>query len=461
MVFQERLSQYVLFSAGSFGTLQSGLNDGWTSYALPQLQSNTSVLPLTNGEGSWIASAFPIGTIVGSIILALTLDAFGRKTMLLVGSLSFSATWLMIVFASSTWQLVVARFIAGIFDGIVFPCVPVYIAEVADPKIRGLLITGTKTSYIVGIFLSNLLGAFLTITVAGTVSALLSLGVLICLLIPESPYFYMIKEDTEAAKTSMETYNTNCDIESIRNSLNEQKGKNGNWFELFTDASNRKSLFLMITIKLLQQFTGFICFIFYAQTLFRESKNDVNPIILLSVYYLLQIIVMTINGMIVDRIGRKPLLVASTSTVATALFIISVYFTLENVTEVEVTNYSWCPVFALFLYIIGYTLGLQNIPYMIVSEIFPLHVKSAAVSIFSVVYGISSAAAAKFFQYTKDEFGMHVPFIAFFICSLCCLPVFIYLVPETKKKTLEDIEKRIRFKHTSNDVNNASVSAKE
>ncbi|KAF5305813.1 hypothetical protein FQR65_LT07552 [Abscondita terminalis] len=450
MVLRGRTLQYVLFCAGSLATLQSGLNDGWPSFALPQLQSNTSTIPLTNGEGSWVASVFPIGTIFGSLLLAVTLDVFGRKTMLLVGSLPFCATWLVIAFADSIWELLLARFLAGMLEAIMFFCVPVYLAEIADPQIRGLLITGTKTAHIFGIFLSNLLGAFLSITKVAFVSSTLSLGVLLSFLVPESPYFYMIKQDDVKAKQNMERFNKNIDFDSVRNALNEQKIKNGKWYELFTVPSNRKSLCIVIAIKIFQQFSGFISFVFYAQTLFRESKDDVDPIILLSAYYLLQLLVMIINGVIIDKVGRKPLLVASMCTVVVSLLIVSIYFTLDNMTEIEVSDYSWCPVFGLFLYIIGYTLGLQNIPYLIISEVFPLHVKSCAIAIVNIIYGISAAGVSKFFQYTKDEFGLHVPLFVFSISSICSVPFFIFCVPETKSKTLEEIEKTIRSKEVTN-----------
>ncbi|KAF5305816.1 hypothetical protein FQR65_LT07555 [Abscondita terminalis] len=329
------------------------------------------------------------------------------------------------------WSLSSARVLAGISDGIIYPMVPVYIAETSDVKIRGFLITGIKIIYVVGIFLANLLGAFLSITNV----------------VPESPYFYMIKGDDNKAKRSIQMFNNNSEIESIRNALNEQKTNGGKWVELFTEASNRKSLCLVIAMKLFEQFTGSMCFIFYSQTIFSETKSDVSSIVLISVYYVLQIVVLTINGMLIDKIGRRPLIAASAFSVVVSLLLITIYFTLKNVTDISVIDYSWCPVFGLFLFVIGFTLGLQNIPDLLVTEIFPLHVKSAAVSIFYLVDGLSTVAVSKLFQYTNDEFGMHVPFIIFSVCSLCGTPLFVFCVPETKKKTLEDIERSVRSKH--------------
>ncbi|KAF5305825.1 hypothetical protein FQR65_LT07564 [Abscondita terminalis] len=447
MVFQDRLYQYILFCACSFTSLQSGLNDGWSSFALPLL---ISTIPLTKDESSWLVSVYPIGSVVGSTIFMLLADVFGRRTILLMGTLPLCGTWLWIAFARSTWELDVARFTAGFLDGFTTLCGVLYLAEVSDPKIRGLLITGCKMFYIAGLFVTNLLGAFLTVFQAAIISSAVSLSVFLYLLVPESPYFHMIKNEDNKAKVNMKIFNKNADVDVIRNALNEQKSKDGKWFELFTEANNRKSLYLIIVMKIFQQFSGIAIFVYYAQTVFSQSKDDVNPIIFVSIYYTLQITVMIINGLIVDKIGRKPLLLTSMCTVVVALLIVSTYFVLKNVTTIDVSEYSWCPVVGLFLYIVGYSLGLQNVPYIIVSEIFPLHVKSVASGIFCLVYGICAVVASKLFQYTTDKFGMHVPFIIFTISSICSIPFFALFVPETKKKTLEKIERDIRLKETSN-----------
>ncbi|KAF5305814.1 hypothetical protein FQR65_LT07553 [Abscondita terminalis] len=457
MIWGGRWFQYLLFCAGCFSTFQSGLQIGWPSAALPHLLSNTSTISMTNDEGSWVASIFLIGTIFGSILSALTLDVYGRKKMLLVTSLPLWATWVTIAYATTTAELCVARLVAGISDGFMYSSLPLYLAEVADPEIRGFLITGTTVTYLIGGFLPNLLGAFLSITnIALIFSALSSVAIFLYLLVPESPYFHMIHDNVTQARITMEKYTKNCDVEdklnTIRTTLVEQKSDSGKWLELFTDASNRKSLCLVIASRFFQQVSGSTGILFYAQTLFQESKDDIDPVILVSVYYLLQITILIVNGLVVDRVGRRPLLISSMSMIAVALFIVSAYFTLQNVTDIKVTDYSWFPVLALFTYIIGYTLGLQNVLYLIVSEIFPLHVKSTAIGIFNITFGISATAVSKFFQYTKDEYGMHVPFIVFTIFSVVGIPFFALCIPETKNRTLEDIQKRVRANRTQPNV---------
>ncbi|KAF5290641.1 hypothetical protein FQR65_LT01931 [Abscondita terminalis] len=450
MVLKGKSLQYLVFLAGSFGMMQGGLNIGWTSPALPQLLSNTSSILMTEDEGSWLASFFFIGSVLGSLLSAIFLDVIGRKTTLLMVSVPFCGTWLIIAYASATWELFLARFIAGALDGLVFCCVCAYLPEVADSKTRGLLTTGTAIFYALGSFLVNVFGEFLDIKLVALASSGFCLGILLCLFIPESPYFYMLKGNTDKARISMELFNTDGDVDkalsSVSKALYEQKLDGGKWWELFTKSNNRKLFGLMTITRFFQVFTGNICVTFYGQMIFQEGKDDVNPVIFISVYYLLQIIVMIINVSLIDKIGRRPLLILSMVTIIFSLLIISTYFTLKNATNIEVAEYSWVSILGLLLFIIGYALGSQNIPGLLVSEVFPLHVKTLAVAVFYIIYGLFGTFALKFFQYTKDQFGMHIPFIAFTVSCLCGLPFIITYIPETKMKSLEDLQKNLGSK---------------
>ncbi|KAF5281422.1 hypothetical protein FQR65_LT14693 [Abscondita terminalis] len=446
--------QFLTFFGGSFSIMQCGFNLGWPTYALPYLLSNSSAIPVTNDEGSWIASIHLLGGICGSILAAFTLDVLGRKTMLLAVLVFASGIWLILAFARSTLELLIARFLAGICDGVAFPGAPLYLAEVSNPKIRGLLVNGTQVVYFFGIFLPNLLGVFLNIYTIAIISSVFALvGSFIYLFVPESPYFYLIKTNVDEAKSSLRKFTggSSNEVENylvlMQNTLNESSG--GKWWNLFTDQINRKFVFLLIASRLFQMFSGYMGIVFYAQILFRETEI-VNPAEFVSIFYLLQVAGMIVNSSMVDRVGRRPLIITSISSVTVALSILSVYFTLENVTEINVSDYSWCPIVGLFMYIVCFSLGLQGIIFLLCNEVFPMHVKTYAVMGLGILYNLFGSVVSKFFQYTKDEFGLHVPFIIFTLSSMCGIPFFIYFIPETKRKTLEEIQDQLRSKKKSN-----------
>ncbi|KAK4873404.1 hypothetical protein RN001_015433 [Aquatica leii] len=449
-----KLLQFFVFFAGSINVLLCGLHLGWPSPSVPQLLSSSSVISLTNDEGSWLASILLIGGICGAILSAVILDIIGRKKMMLLTSLALFGAWLMIAFAHTVLELYIARFIAGISDGFVFCCLPLYLAEVGASEIRGFLLSGITVAYVFGVFLANLLGSFFNIATVALLSSALSLGAICsCLFIPESPYFYVINGDIDKAKISMQLFSGRDAVETslniIINDLKEQKKEKGNWLQVFTDASNRKSFWTVVLLRFFQQSTGFIGIVFYTQTLFKSVSADVSSIVFVSIFYSLQIFGSIINAVIIDRIGRRPLVIVSMFTIIVALFIITCYFTLQNLSQIDVTMYYWLLIFGFFLFIVGYSIGLHNIPILLIGEIFPLHVKAFAAAIIDIFYGLFSTMVSKFFQYTKDEFGVHVPFIAFTICSVCSMPFIIYCIPETKGKTLEEIQNQLQNKKKS------------
>ncbi|KAF5290645.1 hypothetical protein FQR65_LT01935 [Abscondita terminalis] len=441
--------QYLLFCAGSFSTLQSGLSLGWSSYALPQLMQNGSSIPLTNNEGSWVASSFLIGTIFGSLLTGFTIDVFGRRTMLLVTSLPLFGMWLLIAYAKTSWDLYLARFIAGVADGFLLPCLPLYLGEVCNSKYRGFFISGTVVVVFTGTFLANLLGAFLSITVNAFISAILSLvPFILYLFVPESPQFYVINNKNDQARISLRKFNRNGDVDalfgSIRNTLIEQQANKKSWLELFADKVNCKTLTLMIALGVFHQFSGILGITFYIETLFEQASKNVNPIVLISVYYVLQIVTSVANAFLIDRAGRRPLLLTAMCLVTAGLICVTSYFVFEHVGLANLSTYSWLAVLGLLVFIIGYTVGLVVVPVVLCSELFSLDFKSRAVTIINVIVALIGAGVPKFFQYTKDKYGAYVPFLTFAICSACSIIFIYFYIPETKRKTLEEIQNDLR-----------------
>ncbi|KAF5290644.1 hypothetical protein FQR65_LT01934 [Abscondita terminalis] len=445
--------QYLLTCAGSFSILQSGLNSGWSSYALPQLLRNNSAIPLTNNEGSWVASTFIFGIIFGSLLTGLTVDFFGRRTMLLASSLMLFCVWLIIAYAKTSWDLYLARFIAGISDGLIFPCFSMYLAEVCNFKNRGLLLSGTIIALYLGALLANILGAFLSIAQAAFSSASLALvPFFLYLLVPESPQFYVIKKKNEKASITLEKFNKkgNVDnlINSIRNTLIEQQANKKSWLQLFTDKSDWKTLAIMVGLAFFSQFSGILGIIFYMETIFESASKDINPIILISIFYLLQILASFANTFLIDRVGRRPLLLTATCLVTVGLLCVTIYFWLENTGHKNSNIYSWLAIFGLFTFIVGYSIGLFTVPIVLCSEVFALDFKSCALTIVNLAFSLVGTAIPKFFQYAKDEYGTYAPFLTFTISSACGIVFISLFVPETKRMTLEEIQNNLRSKQS-------------
>lgn len=137
MIEQTFSSSPLVLVAATIGPFAVGTVLAWTSPVLPMLQAPGSRIPITSDEGSWVGSLIAIGAIIGSIPAGKGADIFGRKPTIAALAVPFIISWAMIYFASSVWELYVARLIAGAVIGGVTATVPMYIGEIAESSIRG------------------------------------------------------------------------------------------------------------------------------------------------------------------------------------------------------------------------------------------------------------------------------------------------------------------------------------
>ncbi|KAL3285295.1 hypothetical protein HHI36_019405 [Cryptolaemus montrouzieri] len=198
--------QYVATFFCSFNVINSGLEYGWTSASFPILMKLRS-FEITSEEGVWIATLPLPGAIIGSITNAVTCDIFGRKNMILFSCLPFTIHWILLAFANAAFVVYIARFLAGFASGVVLSAIPMYIGEISNAKIRGMLCGIAPLCIAFGVFLTNLMHLFLSITAASLLALVFPIGCFIGLIfMPESPYFYLMKNKEEKALRSMKIF---------------------------------------------------------------------------------------------------------------------------------------------------------------------------------------------------------------------------------------------------------------
>lgn len=161
------------------------------------------------------------------------------------------------------------------------------------------------------------------------------------------------------------------------------------------------------------------------------------------IYYSVQLLLTLISSSIVDRAGRRPLLIISMAGSALVLFFLAIYFYITT-PSVGVQSYSILPIIGLIAFVIIFGLGMQSVPICMLGELFPTNVKAFALCLADVYFSVMATIASKFLQHSKDSYGLHITFLGFSICSAIGLIFIILYVPETKGKTLEDIQKQLR-----------------
>ncbi|KAK5640546.1 hypothetical protein RI129_011357 [Pyrocoelia pectoralis] len=444
--------QYVAMFTGTLSIVSSGMHYGWPSPSLPQLQAPKSLLPVTNEEGSWMAVIPLLGATLGAIFSGFILDVIGRKKGVLMTSVPFFVSWLMVAYAKSVAVLLVARFIAGIADGAAFCAVPMYLGEIADVKIRGLLVSSCSLMWIFGMLLINIIGAYTSIKLAAIISSVFPAVLLVTFVwMPESPYYLIMKGRMDEARRSLRIFKRVHEVDGelgrLSAAVKEQSTNTGKFLDLFTVSSNRKAILIVMGMRAIQQCSGMLAITFYAQTIFKSASDDLSSSTATIIYFSVHLAVACISSLIMDRTGRRPLLIISTVGTAIALLLEGLYFYLKtDHPDLGISRYSFIPVAALISFIILFGIGLQTIPILLLGELFPTNVKAFALCVADIYFSIVATIVSKFFQAMKDNYGMHVPFFAFTVCCAVGLLFIIFCVPETKGKTLEQIQEEFKGK---------------
>lgn len=160
-------------------------------------------------------------------------------------------------------------------------------------------------------------------------------------------------------------------------------------------------------------------------------------------FFLIQIILLTFSSYWIGTSRRRTLLILSTIGTTLALLTNGVYFYLRDCTNVEVYGLEFITILSLLGFITVFTMGLHSIPHFMIEELFPANIKVFALCLMNLYYDVIVIIISKMFVWSKQVFGMHVPFLVFTALSFLGTVFVIFFVPETKGKTLKKIEDQL------------------
>ena len=421
----------------------------WTSPSLPHLMSKDSEIPVTKSQGAWIQSLYTFGALFGCILNPHFVDRLGRKYSLVVFAIPQVTGWILIILAENYVGIYVARFVGGVGHGALFNLVVIYIGEIADKSIRGILITIMKISINLGSLAVTTAGACLPYETLNFIS--LSIPVLFIasfLFMPETPYFYLQQnKDEEATKSLMKLRGTKdeefvrLEITRMKKSvLDGQQSKRGSLRELIGTRGNRRGLLILFCIKATQQFSGAIAIVAYAQEIFSHSDFALAPEHSVIVLTGTQIIAGIAAAGLVDRAGRRILFLISGLVASLALAAVGLFFFLKYYLELNVSMITWVPLVALISYEVASSMGIATIPYVLLGELFPMNVKGLAVAFGMILGSVFAFIVGLGFQALNSFGGIHTTFWIFATCCLLGTLVVYWITPETKGKSLEEIQ---------------------
>nr|CAH7722758.1 unnamed protein product [Callosobruchus chinensis] len=448
-----RLYQYLAGVGSNFGMISIGMHYGWSSIALPKLINGTETgFTITPEDASWLASIVSLGSLLGDVITLFTLDVIGRRFLILGSALPLSLSWLLVANAQSPAFLYIGRLLGGLADGIAFSSVPPYLTEISDPEIRGCLGSSYPITLQFGMFLMNLFEQLFSMKLSSYLAFLIGIPtILIMMFVPDSPYFYLLKENEKKAVKSLQKFtgrqDVSKDLERISEGLQEEGGAHLKFSKaLFTPLALR-SFFISAGLIITQQVNGSLAVISYTSTVFEESKDFLDPQISNLIFYGVFAVFSFICVFLVDIYGRKFLILLSLSTSTLMLFVTGTYIYIKTETSIDVGGMGYIELISVILYAVSGSIGLLFIPLLVVSEILPTNVKAVGMLLTNFCFSFSATAVIKFFSWSSNTYGMYVPFFTFTLCSILGIIFVIYLVPETKGKTLEEVHRAMVKSH--------------
>lgn len=424
--------------------------NGWNSPSIPKLRAPDSPVPLTGDEASWVIVIAVVGAVLFAYPAAYIMDRYGRKITLLIGVIPMLTGWLLIGLANSLWMLLVARIIFGIAYACTFMVTPIYLGEIASPKIRGYSITIMFVMGQLGILFMFAVAPYLPISTMAWISmapSVLFFSTFIWM--PKSPYYLLGKDKREEARRILIKLRGHTEVEAefqiMEDNIKESRENRGTLRELLSPDYQR-GLINLFVIVFVVYFSGNSAIQDYSQTIFSKIENNLQPEEVSVILAGVSLGSVFVANLAVDRLGRKPLLLISVTGCAICNTIVGVYFYLSERNGDDVSAIGWLPIMAIMMFKVSYGVGLLMAKFIMVGEIFPKHLKSIVSGSCMFVSVICETIVSKSFQTISENVGADVSFAIFALVLYLAIPFIIWRIPETKGKTFEDILELMRPK---------------
>ena len=443
-------------SIGSLGGLLFGFDTAVISGTFSFIEQYFS---LNEIEIGWFTSSALIGAIIGALVSGSLSDRFGRKPILIIAAFLFFISALGCTIPNSFIFLIVARIIGGIGVGMASVLAPLYISEFSPPKIRGKLIALYQLSIVIGILLAYLSNWLLLkfslestslfnetdklykIFVSEVWRGMFGLEmipsglfILLLFLIPESPRWLIRNKNPEKGFNILTKISGKKIAEKefieIKNSINKFKGRIADLLR----PGLRLALLVGIGLSVFGQFTGVNIIIYYGPTILENAGFKIDGALQFQVAIGLINLIFTILALWkIDRWGRRPLLVYGMFSVFISLIIIAFQFTFDSSQGILI-------VVMLCIYMASLALSINAVIWVLIGEIFPNRIRGSAMSIVTFTNWGANFLTAFTFPWYIDKIGMGGGFFTF--AGMCLLATIFFnkYVPETKGKTLEEIE---------------------
>ena len=443
---QKKLTLFILKVSvvAAIGGLLFGYDTAVIAGVIGYLEIKFKLSPLMVG---WAASSAIWGCVFGVLFTGYISDRIGRKKSLIITAILFFISSILAAFSSDLTEFIIARFIGGLGIGAASMLSPLYISEIAPAKNRGTLISLYQLAIVIGINLIYFVNLKISnygdqvwnveygwryMLASGMIPAFLFFFLLF--FVPESPRWLIKNKKSDQGLDILTKVNgvekAKEILAEIENSLTSESGTLG---ELFKPGM-RMAMIIGIVLAMFSQITGINAIIYYAPEIFKTAGFGAESALMQTVVIGLVNTLFTFVAIwLIDQVGRKKLLIWGLAGMAISLTAIAICY------HFDLANGPLLLVFIL-CYIASFASSLGPIPWVIIAEIFPTKTRGIAMSFATVVLWIGVVLITQLTPIMLKNFGGAPTFTIFMLNTLILLYFTWKIIPETRQKTLEEIE---------------------
>lgn len=435
----------------SMGGLLFGIDTGVINGALIYM-SSPSELNLTSNDQGLVTSAITLGAAFGAVFAGKISDGIGRKRLLHYLSLWFMIFTILCSIAPNAIVMIISRALLGLAVGGVSVIVPTYLSEFSTPEIRGRFVAQNELMIVVGQLLAFVVNAILG-NVFTSVNSIWRYMLGFCVIpaivlfvglyfIPESPRWLLMKNHYGTAEKVLETVRPDkkfiaTEIKEVKDNLNQEKEVKQATFKDLAIPWVRRIVLIGIGLAIMQQIIGVNIMMYYGTTILTESGFAHNAALIANIFNgVMSVLGTSIGMLIMNKVNRRTMLLGGITGTTLSLILIVVFSMVFKSSPLL----PFLILFSTMLFLVCFQGTCSPIVWIMLSEIFPQNIRGLGMGVSTFFLWFSNFLVGTFFPNLVAHLGISWTFFLFVIFNIISFAFSYFFVPETRNKSLEQIQ---------------------
>ncbi|KAK5640899.1 hypothetical protein RI129_009446 [Pyrocoelia pectoralis] len=393
-----------------------------------------------------------LGVLATAVPAGYLADRFGIKKCAIASALPTLVFTVIVYFTRNIYWLCFARFLTGAAVGGVSVIGPMYMSEISDVALRGTLGSFFEFFIYAGVFFVSVCGAYVTYRTLTLIIGIFTLVfAVIFLYVPEGPTYLTRMNKHSEAESALRFYRGH-DIDTvellkeIQEGIEEKAKRTSSIKKSLMSKGVLRGLVACVGLTIFQQLSGVDCFILYAVQIFQATATSIDAYSSSMIIAAVQTISAAMAVFIVEKARRRLLLFISTIGSGICLGVMGAYFHMQEF-RIDFPGFRFIPIGSFTIFSLAFAVGLGPVLWMINGELFPHEIKGVANGITISTNWIFTFIVTKTFPIAMVDLGAQYSFYFFAICMAVCIVFIKFCVPETKGKTLEEIQIELNGRH--------------